>query len=72
MPGQRPTEDQRLRDMSAAIAKTLRFTEGMSPEAFFEDERTQYAVVALLEIIGEAAWWDRASGKPIPKSLGEH
>jgi uncharacterized protein with HEPN domain len=41
--------------MSAATAKILRFTEGMIQEDFVGDERTQYAVIALLEIIGEAA-----------------
>jgi len=41
--------------MWEAAAKIARFTEGMSQAGFSEDERTQYAVIALLEIIGEAA-----------------
>lgn len=65
MRGQRPSEEQRLRQMWEAAAKIARFTEGMSQAGFSEDERTQagfsedertqYAVIALLEIIGEAA-----------------
>lgn len=45
----------RLRDMLRSAQKVQDFTAGLSRFAFDEDERTQYAVIALLEIIGEAA-----------------
>ena len=32
-----------------------RFVEGMTPEAFAGDERTQFAVVRAFEVMGEAA-----------------
>jgi uncharacterized protein with HEPN domain len=44
-----------LRDMLANAEKALDFVGGMELDEFFEDEKTSYAVVRALEIIGEAA-----------------
>ncbi|NBC17243.1 MAG: DUF86 domain-containing protein [Bacteroidetes bacterium] len=44
-----------VEDMLNAAEKAQAFVEGMSFEAFEDDERTAYAVVRALEIIGEAA-----------------
>lgn len=35
--------------------KALNFVQGMEYDAFFEDEKSAYAVIRTLEIIGEAA-----------------
>ena len=42
-------------DISNAAKKILRYTEGMTKEAFIADERTYDAVLRNLEVIGEAA-----------------
>lgn len=44
-----------LEDIFTAIASALRFTHGMTFEAFDADEKTVYATVRALEIMGEAA-----------------
>ena len=44
-----------LEDMVEACQKALRFTSGMTREDFDEDEKTQFAVIRSLEIIGDAA-----------------
>ena len=43
-----------LRDVLEAMEKALRFVEGMDYAAFAEDDKTAFAVVRALEIIGEA------------------
>jgi uncharacterized protein with HEPN domain len=43
-----------VRDMLESAEKALRFVEGMGFEAFNQDEKTVYAVIRALEIIGEA------------------
>jgi uncharacterized protein with HEPN domain len=44
-----------LEDISDAIAKGLKFIEGMNLDDFKEDEKTQYALIHAIEIIGEAS-----------------
>jgi uncharacterized protein with HEPN domain len=44
-----------LRDMLEATQKVASFISGLSEKAFLADEKTQYAVVRALEVIGEAA-----------------
>ena len=44
-----------LHDMLGNAEKALDFVGGMEFDRFFEDEKTSYAVVRALEIIGEAA-----------------
>lgn len=44
-----------LRDMLDNAEKALDFVGEMELDQFFEDEKTSYAVVRALEIIGEAA-----------------
>ena len=51
-----------LRDILEASQKAMQFVEGMSYETFKSDDKTQYAVVRALTVIGEAA-------KKIPKSV---
>lgn len=51
-----------VRDMSESAKKALEFVRGMEYEAFERDEKTQFAVVRALEIIGEAS-------KKIPEDL---
>lgn len=43
-----------LNDILGAIAKASEFVKGMDYTAFQADEKTQFAVVRALEIIGEA------------------
>lgn len=45
----------RVRDILDAVARISEYLEGMSPEAFYEDQRTIDAVVRNIGIIGEAA-----------------
>jgi len=63
MTGSRDYQDY-LADMLEAADKVAEFVDAMTLEAFLEDERTQYAVVRGLEIIGEAA-------KKLPASVKE-
>ena len=51
-----------LRDMLDAIDKIALFTRGMDAEQFRADEKTFFAVIRALEVIGEAA-------KNIPTSV---
>ena len=51
-----------LRDILEACEKASQFVEGLSYETFRSDEKTQYAVVRALTIIGEAV-------KKVPKSV---
>jgi uncharacterized protein with HEPN domain len=44
-----------LEDIFTAMGAAMRFTHGMTYEAFVADEKTVYATVRALEIIGEAA-----------------
>ena len=44
-----------LADIRTACEKVSGFTAGMDREAFFEDDRTDHAVVHCLLIVGEAA-----------------
>jgi uncharacterized protein with HEPN domain len=43
-----------IEDIARAISNVASFTEGMSYEDFVKDNKTNYAVVRALEIIGEA------------------
>jgi len=42
-------------DMLGSAEKAIQFVEGMEFEQFSQDEKTVYAVVRALEIVGEAA-----------------
>jgi len=53
-----------VRDMLESAEKALGFVSGMGYDEFAEDEKTQYAVVRAIEIIGEAA-------KKVSKDLRE-
>lgn len=44
-----------LRDMLENAQRAIQFTKGMSYEAFAKDDKTVYAVIRAVEIIGEAA-----------------
>jgi uncharacterized protein with HEPN domain len=44
-----------LRDVLDAIDKIARFTRGMGFDQFASDEKTQFAVVRAMEIVGEAS-----------------
>lgn len=50
-----PTANQLLDHMREAVAQTLAYVEGWEKEDFFEDKRTQQAVILNLIILGEAA-----------------
>lgn len=51
-----------LQDIHDAIKKAEQFTEGWDFERFTADDKTVFAVIRALEIIGEAA-------KKVPKSV---
>ena len=51
-----------VQDMLDSAVKAMQFVEGMNFEQFSSDEKTIYAVVRALEIIGEAA-------KKIPQDM---
>ena len=53
-----------LRDILDAIMKTRQFVEGMDFDGFCSDDKTVFAVVRALEIIGEAT-------KKIPDEVRE-
>jgi uncharacterized protein with HEPN domain len=44
-----------LNDIHLAAGKAIEFTRGIGYEEFLRDEKTAYAVVRALEILGEAA-----------------
>jgi uncharacterized protein with HEPN domain len=54
-----------LRDIVDAIVKIENFTEGMDEDRFVADEKTVFAVIRALEIIGEAT-------KNIPPSVRDN
>lgn len=47
--------DDYLRDMLENAELALNFVQGMDYDEFFEDEKSNYAVMRALEVIGEAA-----------------
>lgn len=53
-----------VRDMLDGAEKALEFVHGMEYTEFSKDEKTQFAVVRAIEIIGEAA-------KKVPQELRE-
>jgi uncharacterized protein with HEPN domain len=53
-----------LQDMLEAADKVALFVQGMTEDQFLADEKTQFAVVRALEVIGEAS-------KKIPASYRE-
>jgi len=53
-----------LKDILEALEKGSQFTAGMSFEQFREDDKTTFAVIRALEIVGEAT-------KQIPQELRE-
>ena len=53
-----------LEDILEALEKSSQFTAGMSFKQFREDDKTTFAVIRALEIVGEAA-------KQIPQELRE-
>lgn len=60
-----------IRDILENIRKAMEFTEGMSFQDFVKDEKTVYAVLRCIEIIGEASKKvQRRYGRGIPKYLG--
>jgi uncharacterized protein with HEPN domain len=44
-----------LQDMLDNVERALNFVQGMAYDEFFEDEKTNYAVMRALEVIGEAS-----------------
>ena len=44
-----------LQDMLVEARRAMRFVSGMTKDEFLQNEKTQYAVVRCLEVIGEAA-----------------
>ena len=53
-----------LEDILEALEKVSQFTEGMDFEHFREDDKTTFAVIRALEIVGEAT-------KQIPQEFWE-
>ena len=51
-----------LRDIQDALEKIMKFTADLNFDGFARDEKTTFAVIRALEIIGEAA-------RKIPKSV---
>jgi len=49
------TVEDALRDILEAASKAQEFLRDMDQEAFAEDEKTVFAVIRALEIVGEAA-----------------
>ena len=54
MKSQRDYSDY-LNDIFDSINKGIAFIEGMSFEEFAKDEKTQFALIRVIEIIGEAS-----------------
>jgi uncharacterized protein with HEPN domain len=50
-----PRYDDYFRDILNAIQKATGFVDGMSESSFRDDDKTQYAVIRAIEIIGEAS-----------------
>lgn len=53
-----------IKDILENMKRAERFVENMSYEAFVKDERTNFAVIRCIEIMGEAA-------KHIPEEIRE-
>jgi len=53
-----------LDDIRKAVEKAIGFVGGMSQEAFASDDKTAYAVIRALELVGEAT-------KRIPQEIRE-
>lgn len=53
-----------LQDISESIEKATSFTQGMDYESFQNDDKTVYATIRALEVIGEAT-------KKVPSSIRE-
>ena len=53
-----------LQDILDAIAKSRQFITGLSYEQFCDDDKTTFAVVRAIEVVGEAT-------KQLPQSLRE-
>ncbi len=53
---EKPALKERLKHISEAIDRIIRFTADMKYEQFIDDDRTQLAVIKLFEIIGEASY----------------
>jgi len=51
-----------LQDILSEIDRIKKFTQGMDYQDFVKDEKTQYAVIRSLEVIGEAV-------KNVPESV---
>ena len=49
-------DDAYLLDMLVAGRKALMFEEGLTYEQFVESDLHSYAIVEVLEVIGEAVW----------------
>ena len=49
------TIEDALQDILEAAGKAQKFVFGMNRETFADDEKTQFAVIRALEIVGEAA-----------------
>jgi len=49
------SDEDYIEDILDAIEKIGEFTEGMSYEEFLMDDKTKFAVVRALEVIGEAS-----------------
>ena len=47
--------DDTLNDILSAAEKAIEFVAGMSPDDLAADDRTEFAVIKALEIVGEAA-----------------
>jgi uncharacterized protein with HEPN domain len=47
--------DDALNDILSAAEKAIQFVEGMTPDDLANDDRTEFAVIKALEIVGEAA-----------------
>lgn len=63
MKQQRESSDY-LKDIFDAIENGISFVEGMSLEDFETDQKTQYALIRVIEIIGEAS-------KKLPSEIKE-
>lgn len=63
MSAERLVEDS-LRDIIDAAKKAIGFVAGLSTTALADDDKTEYAVIRALEIVGEAA-------RRIPNSFRE-
>ena len=48
-------DEDYLRDMLENAELAMSFVQGMEYDEFFEDEKSKYAVMRALEVIGEAA-----------------